>query len=164
MNRFRLIDGPAVRALIAGNAGALLIVGYLAFAPASTAVPPLTAGEAEALSLQAPTRPAPRADHAAITQKPLFHASRARREVQRQEVRQTASGPTAVTPSKTYRLSGIVAMPGGVFVAYVTKTGSGESLGLKVGDIIDEWSVTAITRDQVTFSSADKTDQLAMKQ
>ncbi len=93
-----------------------------------------------------------------FTDKPLFHASRTKRDLQRQEVRAAEPEPVALPPSKIYRLSGVM----GGNVAYVVKPGSGETIRLKVGDILEDWTVSGIGRDQLTLSQGDAVDQLTM--
>lgn len=159
-----LLDSTVVRILLGVNCLIFLGAIYLLFSAPSTSPEALAPPEVNAIAFQAVKRPELKLSLTAFTDKPLVHASRMRREVQRQEVRQgTVSAIPVTPPSKSYRLTGIIAGAGGEQMAYVTKTVSGETVRLKVGDIVEDWKVTAIGRDQVTFTRENATDALSLQ-
>lgn len=90
-----------------------------------------------------------------IVSRPLFHMSRRPQEVIRQEIR-AAPVRQATPPSQLYRVSGIVQTPSGERLAYVLDQRSGESIRLKVGDILGDWTLSEIEPALIVLESADQ--------
>jgi hypothetical protein len=85
------------------------------------------------------------ADLAAIQSRPLLHASRV------YYVPPPPDARPAAPPRPDYRLAGTLLVPGKPSVALLINQ-SGQGRRVRVGEVLDGWTVQSVVRQQVTFT------------
>jgi hypothetical protein len=115
--------------------------------PLSTAPPPRSVGS---------DKPTPAADYAAIGQHPLFHTSREPWSPPANEPPNPAAAVAppmraAPQPPQGYRLAGIVISDG--VRSALLQSANGTTVRLKVGSVLDGWTVREINRNGLRFQA-----------
>ena len=137
---------------LANGAAALLALRPRLAPPAAVANPPVAAANAASAAPAALPSLAPRAEFAAITERPLFSPSR----------RPDATAAVVGIASR-YRLLGtVVANEKGR--ALVAPVSGGRAIELGEGDALDGWTVRRVEHDRVLFASPAGEATLAVSQ
>ena len=97
-------------------------------------------------------------DLSAMSEHPIFHKSR-------QFVRPPDPGaPDLRPPPPTYQFAGAMILPGKLPVAYLTHVQSGQSLKVRVGEIVEGWTVSAIEPRREALEFAGETISIGAPQ
>ncbi len=154
------LKSRAAKALVAGNVTLFLVAAIILVTNPGQDISTDEFAEEQArvFPSMAPTVD----DLRVIQERPLFHESRKPRDAISRDARPQSAPVQPQLPNQIYKLTGVMDSSSGQRIAYVLRVGTEETMKVKVGDALGDWTVASMTRGALSLTREGRTFELTL--